>query len=124
MKISEMEKENDDLKRQVRSYAEKLKDAQSSRDEEKKRADGLSSELENLQQVHNNVLTENVNLKAEVEKGVEEMATAVGQGYAHCLERVSKAGFPTEGNSFEDFIQDYAASRPAGDDGATGDAAS
>lgn len=112
-----MEKENDDLKRQVKSYAEKLKDSQSSRAEEKKRADALSAELESLRQVHSSVSAENTNLKFEVQTGVEEMATAVSQGYSHFLERVSKAGFSTEGHSFEDFIRDYAASRPIGGDG-------
>lgn len=117
--MSEMEKENDDLKRQVKSYAKKLKDVQTLRDEEKHRVDNLSSEMKNLQQLHSEVLIENASLKPEVQKGVEEMATTVNQGYSHCLERMSKVGLPAEGHSFEDFIRDYAASRPAGGDGTT-----
>lgn len=43
---------------------------------------------------------------------MEEIATVLSEGYTHCLERMSKDRFSTEGHSFEDFIRDYAASQP------------
>lgn len=110
--MSEMERVNGNLKREAKSHSEKLKEVQTSRDEEKKLADALEIELQNLHQVHKDVLAENESLKAEVQKGVEEIVTALSEGYTHCLERMSKAGFSTEGHSFEDFIRDYAASQP------------
>lgn len=62
--------------------------------------DAFEVELSNLRQKYKDVADENGSLKAEVQKGIEEIATAVGQGYSHCLDRVSKAGFSTEGYSF------------------------
>lgn len=73
--------------------------------------------MNNLRQKHSDVSDENSSLKAEVQKGVEEIATVVGQWYFHCLDRMSKAGFSIDGHSFEDFIRDHAASRSAGNDG-------
>lgn len=67
--VSEMERVNGNLKREAKSHSEKLKEVQTSRDEEKKRADALEIELQNLHQVHKDVLAENESLKAEVQKG-------------------------------------------------------
>lgn len=47
-----------------------------------------------------------------MEKGVENIFNALGDGYAHCLERVFAAGFDPTGHSFTDYIRDYAASHP------------
>lgn len=46
-----------------------------------------------------------------MQKGVEEVAGALGEGYGRCLERVTKAGFDPSGHAFEDYIHDYAATR-------------
>lgn len=67
--------------------------------------------------MHKDVLAENGILKVEVQKGVEEVATAVSEGYSRCLERMSKVGFLTEGHSFEDLIRDYATSQPINNKG-------
>lgn len=45
-----------------------------------------------------------------MEKRVEDISNALGDGYAHCLERVFAAGFDPTGHSFTDYIRDYPAS--------------
>lgn len=82
---------------------------ESSRDEEKKRLKTLEEELRVLHQTHKDVLDENVALKAEVEKSVEDVVKALVNGYGRCLGRVSSTGFDPSGHSFEDYIHDYAA---------------
>lgn len=106
-----MEKSVDDLKKQVRSSRKKLSEIQTSRDDEKKRADALYEELGKLRQAQKDALVENEALKAEVQKGVEKIASALGEGYPCCLDRVSKAGFSIKGHSFSDYVRDYAASQ-------------
>lgn len=63
-----------------------------------------------LRQIYKDTFDENVALKAEVDKGVEDIAKAVGDGYGHCLARISSAAIDVSGHSFEDYIHDYAAS--------------
>lgn len=82
-----------------------------SRDKEKQRADPLQTELDDIRRSYNESLDEIVSMKAEVRKGVEEVAGALGEGYARCLDRVSKTGFDPSGHAFEDSIRDYVATR-------------
>lgn len=61
-----MKKANEDLRKQAGSYVEKMKELQTSRDEEKGRADALEAELDGLRQKHKYTLDENGSLKIEV----------------------------------------------------------
>lgn len=111
MKVSDLEKANGGLNMQLTSLQGKISEIEKSRDEKKKRADALEEELGKLRQAQKDVVAENEALKAEVQKGVEKIASTLGDGYSRCLDRVSKVGLSTEGHSFADYIRDYAASQ-------------
>lgn len=53
------------------------------------------------------VLDENDNLKGKVQKGIDDIAKALGDGYGRCLARLSAAGVDVSNQSFEDYIRDY-----------------
>lgn len=110
IQISELENANKNLNTELSSLREKLNDVKKSRDEEKTRGDGLDDEVGNLRRTNQGLTTENELLKAEVQKNVEEIAGALGDGYNCCLERVSGIGFDATGHKFEDYIRDFAAS--------------
>lgn len=74
----------------------------------------MDEELGKLRQAQKDALVDNESLKAEVQKGVEEIVSALGEGYPRCLDRVSKAGFSIEVHSFADYVRDYAASQRNG----------
>lgn len=99
-----MEKANGGLNMQLTYLQEKVSQIEKSSDEEKKRADALEEELGKLRQAEKDAVAENEGLKAEVQKEVEEIVSALGDGYSRCLERVSKSGFSIEGHSFADYI--------------------
>lgn len=111
MKVSELENANKNLSVELASMREKLKEVERSRDGEKMCGDALNVEVENLHRANQEMVTENETLKAEVQKGVEEIAGALGDGYNRCLERVSGAGFDGACHHFEDYIHDFAASQ-------------
>lgn len=87
---------------------------ESSRDDEKAKREALELELSELRRKYDGVVMDNGNFKAEVQKGVEDIAKALGDGYGRCLARASAVGFDVNGHSFEDYIRDYAASNPGG----------
>lgn len=78
------------------------------------------SELKDLQQSHTTALDEITQLKAEVQKGVEDIAKELKDGYDRCLWRLSNAGVDVATHSFDDYIRDYAAINPGG--GSAGEA--
>lgn len=85
-----------------------------SRDDELKKREALEAVVKGLQDKHKLALDENEALKVEVQKGVEDIAKALGEGYNRCLGRVATAGFAVEGHSFDDYIRDFAASNHGG----------
>lgn len=108
MWISELESANKNLNTELASLREKFKDLEKSRNEEKSRVDTLDIEIKNLRRSNEEVIADNEVLKAEVQKSVEEIAGALGDGYNRCLGRVSGVGFDATGHSFEDYIHDFA----------------
>lgn len=77
-----------------------------------KKREVVEKELGELQGKYEVIFNEREELKVEVQKGVEDIAKALGEGYGRCLERVTAAGFDTAGHTFDDYVRDYAASRP------------
>lgn len=98
-----MESTNDDL-------CQRMKEAESSWDDEKKEREALEAKLAQLRPKHKTVLNENEGLKVEVQKGVEDIAKDLNDGYDRCLKRVSSTGFDVRDHSFDDYVRDYAAS--------------
>lgn len=108
-----MGRSNNDLGSQLESIKGKLKESERLLEVEKRRADGLDVEVVNLRQANKDAAAENETLKLEVQKGVEDIAGALGDGYNRCLQRIAGVGFDATGHSFEDYIRDFAASRPS-----------
>lgn len=102
---------NKNLNNELILLKEKVETLERSRNEEKARADALNTEVVDLRQVNGKMISENETLKVEIQKGVEEMAGALGDGYNRCLGRVSAAGFDATGHHFEDYIRDFAANQ-------------
>ncbi|XP_074364881.1 uncharacterized protein LOC141705915 [Apium graveolens] len=96
----------------------RLRDVASERDELKVKCEGLDQQVGGMDQSYKLIVEENATLKAEVEKAVEDIANALGDGYGRCVARMKNAGFDTSGHSFEDYICDLASPRP--DDPAVG----
>ncbi|KAL8088738.1 hypothetical protein AgCh_038503 [Apium graveolens] len=76
--------------------------------EEIKRREALEAEVAALREKNEALETDNLNLKLEVDKGVEEIAGALGDGYGRCVERMEAAGFDLSGHGFADYLRDYA----------------
>lgn len=62
-----------------------------------KKCEVAEKELSELRLKYQMVIDENETLKVEVQKGVEDIAGALGEGYGRCLKRVSAAGFDIAG---------------------------
>lgn len=108
-----MGRSNNDLGSQLGLLKEKLKENERLLEVEKRRADGLDIEIVNLRQANKDAAAENETLELEVQKGVEDIAGALGDGYNRCLQRVVGVGFDAAGHSFKDYIRDFVASRPS-----------
>lgn len=80
------------------------------RDNEKRAKEMKETELEDSRRAQKAVCDENESLKAEVQKGVEDIASALGDGYGRCLQQLSTAGIDVSGHAFSDYLKDYAAS--------------
>lgn len=88
--------------------SDQLEKMKSEREDEKKLLDSAEEELGEVRKKLKGSLDENAILKAEVDKGVEDIAKALGVGYGRCLTCVSAASFDSSGHSFKDYIRDFA----------------
>lgn len=107
MYVSEMENSNNDL-------VQKLKDTESLRSDEASKRESMEKELAKLRSKYQAIFDDNEALKVEVQRGIEDIAKVLSEGYDRCLKRVSAAGFDVTGNSFDNYVKDYIASNPGG----------
>lgn len=73
-----MEGVKSDLKSQVEDLNQKLREMEVSRDDEKSKKEALEIDLVGLCKEQKEILDDNETLKAEVQKGVEDIAKALG----------------------------------------------
>lgn len=104
-----LEKANHDLGQQLKSANDQLEKMKVEKEDEKKHRDAVDKDLDEARKRLKSSLDENAALKAEVNKGVEDIAKALGDGYGRCLARISSTGFDVSGHSFEDYVRDFAA---------------
>lgn len=50
----------------------------------------------------------------EVQKGVEDIAKSLKDGYDRCLGHLLTAGVDETNHSFDDYVRDYASTSPSG----------
>lgn len=98
-----------ELEQQLKAANELLKKMKSEKEDDKKHRDSVERELAEVRGKLKIALDENVGVRAEIDKGVEDIAKALGDGYGRCLARVSTVGFDSAGHTFEDYIRDFAA---------------
>ncbi|XP_074369604.1 uncharacterized protein LOC141711053 [Apium graveolens] len=110
-KVGEMEVEKQSLNATVSELEMRLSEVEKERDELKGKCEGLERHVEGMDSSYRLIVGENTSLKAEVEKGIEDIANALGDGYGRCFARMQGAGYDTTGHSFEDYIADLAASQ-------------
>lgn len=96
------------MEKQVKDIKADLKVMESSCDEEKKGRETLETEVDELRRAKQEVVDENEALKGKVQKGIEDIAGALGDGYGRCLARLAADGVDVAGHSLEDYIRDYA----------------
>lgn len=60
------------------------------------------------------LVVEKCSLKAEVQKVVEDIAKALGEGYTWCLGQISTLGVELAKHCFDDYVKDYAATAKDG----------
>ncbi|XP_074349148.1 uncharacterized protein LOC141688903 [Apium graveolens] len=111
-KVGEMEVGKQSLDATVSELERRLSEVEKERDELKGKCEGLERHVEGMNSSYRLIVEENTSLKAEVEKAVEDIASALEDGYGRCVVRMKNAGLDTTGHSFEDYIRDLAASRP------------
>ncbi|KAL8092535.1 hypothetical protein AgCh_034701 [Apium graveolens] len=111
-KVGEMEVGKQSLNATVSELERRLSEVEKERDELKGKCEGLERHVDGMNSSYRLIVEENTSLKAEVEKAVEDIASALGDGYGRCVVRMQNAGLDTTGHSFEDYIRDLAASRP------------
>lgn len=100
--LSKIEKENAVLARE-------LKGLKIDGNADKKKIGDLEVEVEGLKTELKGRVAEVGVLQADVEKGVADIARAIGVGYTKCLERLALAGVDISGHSFEDYCRDLTA---------------
>ncbi|XP_074362211.1 uncharacterized protein LOC141702423 [Apium graveolens] len=111
-RVTELESIEKSSNKKILELEGRLRDVESERDELKVKCEGLDRQVGGMDQSYKLIMEENATLKAEVEKAVEDIANALGDGYGRCVTRMKNAGFDTSGHSFEDYIRELAASRP------------
>lgn len=88
-----------------------------SRDEAIRSRDECEKQMGDLKKVNGKSCSENEGLKVEFQRGIEDIAKALGDGYNHCLARMETAGVETTCHSFEQYIQDFSKSIATGNGG-------
>ncbi|XP_074325800.1 uncharacterized protein LOC141663856 [Apium graveolens] len=110
-KVSEMEVERQSMSAKVSELERRLSEVENERDDLKGKCEGLDRHVEGMNSSYRLIVKENSNLKAKVQKGIEDIANALGDGYGRCVARMQGAGYDTTGHSFEDYIADLVASQ-------------
>ncbi|XP_074364723.1 uncharacterized protein LOC141705736 [Apium graveolens] len=111
-KVGEMEVSGQSRDANVSELERKLQEAETERDDLRSKCEGWERHIDGMNASYKLIVDENVVLKAEVQKGIEDIANALGDGYGHCVARMQGAGVDTTGHSFEDYIADLAALQP------------
>ncbi|KAL8099991.1 hypothetical protein AgCh_032305 [Apium graveolens] len=111
-KVSEMDVKGQSMDAQVSEVEHKLRDAKQKRDSLRVKCEAFERQVDGMNSSYKLIVDENTALKAEVEKGIEDIVNALGDGYGRCVTRMQGAGFDVTGHTFEDYISDLAASHP------------
>ncbi|KAL8135449.1 hypothetical protein AgCh_010190 [Apium graveolens] len=107
-KVAEMEVADQVSSGRVRELEGRLLEVERELDEEKSKRQGLDRQVEGMDSSYKLIVKENEDLKKEVEKAVEDIADALGDGYGRCLQRMEEVGFAVEGQAFDDYLRDLA----------------
>lgn len=112
--VGELEKVNEALEAKFKGVESQVEELKAKKDSGKMKLKTMEEDLSALRQSQSKLEEENTGLQLEVQKGVEDVAKALGDGYGRCLGRVSSSGFDVTSHSFEDYIRDYAATVQSG----------
>ncbi|XP_074325658.1 uncharacterized protein LOC141663746 [Apium graveolens] len=110
-KVGEMEVTEQTLSNKVQELKGRLQEVETERDGERTKRKSLDRQVEGMNNSYKLIVEKNENLKREVQKGVEEIFDALGDGYGRCVCRIAEAGFNVEGHAFEDYLQNLASSK-------------
>lgn len=102
--ISDLEVANRCLTNQVNEMQGKLREMETSMDDALRSRGKNEKWLEDLKKLGDELRSENDGLKVEVQRGVEDVAKALGDGYNRCLARMKAAGVDTATHSIEQYI--------------------
>ncbi|KAL8088961.1 hypothetical protein AgCh_038653 [Apium graveolens] len=111
-KVSEMDAKGQSMDAQVSELEQKLCDAEKERDSLTVKCEAFEGQVDGKNSSYKLIVDENTALKAKVEKGIEDIVNALGDGYGRCVMRMKGAGFDITGHTFEDYVSDLAVSRP------------
>ncbi|XP_074381610.1 uncharacterized protein LOC141723650 [Apium graveolens] len=106
--VGEMELARDMMSTRIDNLEKELREMTVSRNEEKGERETAEAELSRVLDSNKSLVEENDKLKVDVQKGVEDIAKVLGDGYGRCLIRLSKFGVDVTGYFFEEYVQDFA----------------
>lgn len=115
--VSELEAANGNLTGQVTELQRKMQEMQIARDEALRLRGESEKKVKAVEEVNRRLGSEVEGLKLEVQKGVEEIAKGLGEGYDRCLTRMASVGVDISGHSFVEYIKEFAKSMSTGDGG-------
>ncbi|XP_074369437.1 uncharacterized protein LOC141710807 [Apium graveolens] len=107
--ISELEVANRNLEKGMEEIGVKVKGLEKSLSDEQKGRRDLEAELSDFCEKYQALEKENTSLKLEMDKGVEDIAKALGDGYGRYYRRMQSAGLDVSEHCFENYLRDYAA---------------
>ncbi|XP_074374033.1 uncharacterized protein LOC141714411 [Apium graveolens] len=107
--ISELEVANRNLEKGMEEIGVKVKGLEKSLSDEQKGRRDLEAELSDFCEKYQALEKENTSLKLEMDKGVEDIAKALRDGYGRYYRRMQSAGLDVSEHCFENYLQDYAA---------------
>ncbi|KAL8110831.1 hypothetical protein AgCh_026537 [Apium graveolens] len=107
-KVAEMEATEQVSGGRIRELEGRLLEVERELEEEKDKRQGLVRQVEGMDGSYKLIVKENEDLKTEVEKAIEDIAGALGDGYGRCLRQMEEAGFAVEGHAFDDYLRDLA----------------
>ncbi|XP_074369569.1 uncharacterized protein LOC141711005 [Apium graveolens] len=107
-KVAEMEATEQVSSGRIRELEGRLLEVERELEEEKGKRQGLVRQVEGMDGSYKLIVKENEDLKKEVEKAVEDITGALGDGYGRCLRRMEEAGIAVEGHDFDDYLRDLA----------------
>ncbi|XP_074370290.1 uncharacterized protein LOC141711614 [Apium graveolens] len=111
-KVSEMDVLGQSTNTKMSDHERRLREVEKERDDLKEKCEGWERHVEGMNSSYRLIVEENTTLKAEMQKRIEDIANALGDGYGRCFAMMQEAGFDTRGHSFKDYLIDLAASQP------------